>query len=120
MKRRNFLRAAMVGAGVTAFGNTLTPSAMAAPAQNGPSPYGPLQPANANGIQLPAGFTSRIVARSGQQVAGYTWHPAPDGGAVFADGSGWIYVSNSEVNPSGGASALRFDASGSVTGAYRI
>ena len=120
MKRRNFLRAAMVGAGVTAFGNTLTPSAMAAPAQNGPSPYGPLQPANANGIQLPAGFTSRVVARSGQQVAGYTWHNAPDGGAVFADGTGWIYVSNSEINPGGGASALRFDANGNITGAYRI
>ena len=70
MKRRNFLRAAMVGVGVTTFGNTLTPSAMAAPAQNGPSPYGPLQAADANGIQLPAGFTSRVVARSGQQVAG--------------------------------------------------
>ncbi len=120
MKRRNFLRAAVVGAGVTAFGNTLTPSAMAAPAQNGPSPYGPLQPANANGIQLPAGFTSRVVARSGQQVAGYTWHNAPDGGAVFADGTGWIYVSNSEVNPGGGASALRFDAGGNITGAYRV
>jgi len=120
VKRRNFLRAAMVGAGVTAFGNTLTPSAMAAPAQNGPSPYGPLQPANANGIQLPAGFTSRVVARSGQQVAGYTWHNAPDGGAVFADGTGWIYVSNSEINPGGGASALRFDANGNITGAYRI
>ena len=120
MKRRNFLRAAVVGAGVTAFGNTLTPSAMAAPAQNGPSPYGALQAADANGIRLPAGFTSRVVARSGQQVAGYTWHRAPDGGAVFADGSGWIYVSNSEVNPSGGASALRFDSSGTVTDAYRI
>jgi hypothetical protein len=86
-------------AGVSVFGNTLTPSAMAAPAQNGPSPYGPLQAASANGIQLPAGFTSRIIARSGQQVAGtgYVWHSAPDGGAVFADGSGWIYVSNSEI-----------------------
>ncbi len=120
MKRRNFLRAAVVGAGVTAFGNTLTPSAMAAPAQNGPSPYGALQAADANGIRLPAGFTSRVVARSGRQVAGYTWHPAPDGGAVFADGIGWIYVSNSEVNPSGGASALRFDSSGTITDAYRI
>lgn len=120
MKRRNFLRAAVVGAGVTAFGNTLTPSAMAAPAQNGPSPYGALQAADANGIRLPAGFTSRVVARSGQQVAGYPWHPAPDGGAVFADGTGWIYVSNSEVNPNGGASALRFDANGTVTDAYRI
>jgi len=122
VKRRNFLRAAAIGAGVTAFGNTLTPSAMAAPAQNGPSPYGPLQAANANGIQLPAGFTSRIIARSGQPVAstGYTWHSAPDGGAVFADGTGWIYVSNSEINPGGGASAVRFSSSGNITGAYRI
>ncbi|WP_026360401.1 alkaline phosphatase PhoX [Amycolatopsis nigrescens] len=120
MDRRNFLRAAVLGAGVTAFGNTLTPSALAAPAQNGPSPYGPLQPADANGVQLPNGFTSRVVARSGQQVAGYTWHNAPDGGAVFADGSGWIYVSNSEVTPGGGASALKFDSSGNITGAYRI
>jgi secreted PhoX family phosphatase len=116
------LRAAMIGAGVTAFGNTLTPSAMAAPAQNGPSPYGALQPADANGVLLPSGFTSRIVARSGQQVAstGYTWHSAPDGGAVFADGTGWIYVSNSEIDPGGGASAIKFSSAGAITAAYRI
>lgn len=122
MKRRNFLRAAVVGAGVTAFGNRLSGSALAAPAQNGPSPYGPLQAADANGIQLPAGFTSRVIARSGRQVAstGYTWHNAPDGGAVFADGTGWIYVSNSEISPGGGASAVRFDADANITSAYRI
>ncbi|GAB3479555.1 alkaline phosphatase PhoX [Amycolatopsis cihanbeyliensis] len=120
MRRRNFLRAATIGVGVAAFGNTLTPSAMAAPAQNGPSPYGPLQPADGNGIRLPDGFTSRVIARSGERVAGYTWHEAPDGGAVFADGSGWIYVSNSEVYFGGGAGAVRFDASGNITGAYRI
>ncbi|WP_216210561.1 alkaline phosphatase PhoX [Amycolatopsis aidingensis] len=120
MQRRNFLRAATIGIGVAAFGNTLTPSAMAAPAQNGPSPYGPLQPADDNGIRLPEGFTSRVIARSGQQVAGYTWHSAPDGGAVFADGSGWIYVSNSEVFFGGGASAVRFDGSGNITDAYRV
>jgi hypothetical protein len=95
---------------------------MAAPAQNGPGPYGPLRAADANSVQLPAGFTSRVVARSGQAVGGtgYVWHSAPDGGAVFADGSGWIYVSNSEINPGGGASAIRFNSAGSVTGAYRI
>ncbi|WP_158881388.1 alkaline phosphatase PhoX [Amycolatopsis anabasis] len=122
MKRRNFLRAAVVGTGVTVFGNRFTPAALADPAQNAPSPYGPLQAADANGIQLPAGFTSRVVARSGQQVAntGYTWHHAPDGGAVFADGSGWIYVSNSEIEPGGGASAVKFDANGNITSAYRI
>jgi secreted PhoX family phosphatase len=71
---------------------------------------------------LPAGFASRIVARSGQTVAGtgYTWHGAPDGGACFADGSGWIYVSNAELSGgAGGVSALRFDAGGNLTGAYR-
>ena len=121
MERRNFLRAALVGAGSAAFSGSLWQGAAhAASAQNGPSPYGVLQPANANGIQLPAGFTSRIVARSRQAVAGYTWHDAPDGGACFVDGSGWIYVSNSEVTPAGGASALRFNSSGTVTSAYRI
>ena len=121
MERRTFLRAALVGAGSAAFSGSLWQgAAVAAPAQNGPSPYGALQPANANGIQLPVGFSSRIVARSRQVVAGYTWHDAPDGGACFVDGSGWIYVSNSEINPGGGASALRFNASGTVTSAYRI
>ncbi|WP_308104872.1 alkaline phosphatase PhoX [Actinocorallia sp. API 0066] len=51
---------------------------------------------------------------------GYVWHSAPDGGACFPDGDGWIYVSNSEVPLVGGASAVRFAADGSVTGAYRI
>jgi secreted PhoX family phosphatase len=56
-------------------------------------------------------------------VAGtsYVWHGAPDGGACFADGSGWIYVSNSELDAgTGGASALRFRSDGTVVGAHRI
>ncbi|WP_157248184.1 alkaline phosphatase PhoX [Nonomuraea typhae] len=123
MKRRNFLRASVIGAGSLALPFTLWEgTALAAPAQNAPSPYGPLQPADANGILLPAGFTSQIVARSGQTVPGtsLTWHSAPDGGACFADGSGWIYVSNSEINPGGGASAIRFNSSGTATSASRI
>ncbi|MCT7351420.1 PhoX family protein [Streptomyces sp. 15-116A] len=85
-------------------------------------PYGALGSPDANGIRLPAGFTSRVIARSGQRVTGtsYTWHNAPDGGACYADGSGWIYVSNSEINPSGGAGAVKFSATGAITGAYRI
>ncbi|GAA2801738.1 alkaline phosphatase PhoX [Streptomyces showdoensis] len=123
MERRSFLRGAVIGTSAAAFGGTLwRGAAFAAPAQPGVGPYGALGAADANGIQLPTGFTSRVVARSGQAVAGtsYLWHSAPDGGACFADGTGWIYVSNSEINPSGGASAVRFDASGGITGAYRI
>ncbi|MFI5803311.1 alkaline phosphatase PhoX [Streptomyces sp. NPDC051561] len=123
MQRRTFLRTAVLSASATAFGGTLwRGAAYADPAQPGTGPYGALGSADANGIQLPAGFSSRIVARSGQKVAGtsYTWHNAPDGGACYADGTGWIYVSNSEINPSGGAGAVRFSATGAITGAYRI
>ncbi|WP_282695154.1 alkaline phosphatase PhoX [Streptomyces sp. CC208A] len=123
MERRSFLRGAVIGTSAAAFGGTLMRgAAYAAPAQPGAGPYGALGAADANGIMLPAGFTSRIIARSGQAVPGtsYTWHNAPDGGACFADGTGWIYVSNSEISSTGGASAIRFNSSGTVTSAYRI
>ncbi|WP_405678265.1 PhoX family protein [Streptomyces sp. NBC_01511] len=123
MERRNFLRGAIVSGSAAALGGTLwRGSAYADPAQPGAGPYGALAAADANSIRLPAGFISRVVARSGQSVPGtsYTWHNAPDGGACYADGSGWIYVSNSEINPSGGAGAVRFSSAGAITGAYRI
>ncbi len=112
----------MGGAGAVLGGALWHSAAYAAPAQPGTGPYGALGAADAHGIRLPAGFTSRVIARSGQRVPGtsYTWHNAPDGGACYADGGGWIYVSNSEVDPSGGAGAVRFSATGAVTGAYRI
>ncbi|MCX3286444.1 DUF839 domain-containing protein [Streptomyces sp. NEAU-H22] len=123
MERRSLLRAAVLGGTSAALGGTLwRGAAYAAPAQPGTGPYGPLGSPDANGIRLPAGFTSRVVARSGQRVGttSYTWHNAPDGGACYADGTGWIYVSNSEINPSGGASAVKFSSTGAITGAYRI
>ncbi len=124
MDRRTLLRATVAGAGGVALPFTAWSSAYAAPAQNATGPYGALRAADANGIQLPAGFTSQVVARSRQTVPGtsYRWHDAPDGGAVIPNGSGWIYVSNSEVSSSagGGASRLVFNSSGTVTGASRI
>ncbi|GAB7051397.1 PhoX family protein [Catenuloplanes indicus JCM 9534] len=118
------MRATVAGAGGLALPFTAWPAAYAAPAQNAAGPYGPLQAPDANGIALPAGFSSRVIARSRQTVPGtsYVWHDAPDGGAVIPDGSGWIYVSNSEVSASagGGASRIVFDANGTVTGASRI
>lgn len=84
-----------------------------------------LQAPDENGIALPVGYTSRIVARSTQLVenTSYTWHKAPDGGACFDAGDGgWIYVSNSEqfVEGAGGVSAIRFDANGTIVNAYNI
>jgi secreted PhoX family phosphatase len=125
MDRRTLLRATVFGAGAAvALPFTTWSAAYAAPAQNAPSIYGPLLPPDANGIQLPAGFSSQVIARSGQVVPGtsYVWHSAPDGGAVIPSGAGWVYVSNSEVSPAsgGGASKIDFDANGNITGAARI
>ncbi|MFF9269417.1 alkaline phosphatase PhoX [Streptomyces rochei] len=122
MERRTLLRTAVVGCSAVLGGALWRGAAHAAPAQPGSGPYGALGAPDANGIRLPAGFTSRVIARSGQKVAGtsYTWHNAPDGGACYADGTGWIYVSNSEINPSGGASAVKFSSTGTITSAYRV
>ncbi len=85
---------------------------------------GPLRPADENGIQLPEGFASRILATSSNEPVvgcGYAWPPAPDGAAVFTTDDGWIYVSNSEVGGNrGGAGALRFNSEGQVVDAYSI
>ncbi|MHB1205660.1 MAG: alkaline phosphatase PhoX [Rhodospirillaceae bacterium] len=73
---------------------------------------------------IPRGASLRIVARSGQPAlagGGYVWHGAPDGGACFKTGSGWIYVSNSEMpEGGGGVGALRFDANGGLADSYSI
>jgi len=124
--RRDFLRAG--GAAVAALLLPACGDGGGGGGGGGPSSnignLGPLQPADANGIMLPAGFTSRIVAQSGvvPVAGGVAWHPAPDGGACYAAaGGGWIYVSNSEM-PSGGGGvrALRFDAAAAVVDAYTI
>lgn len=88
-----------------------------------PGPLGALGEPDANGLRLPEGFTSRIVATSGDEVegTGYTWHGNPDGGATFAvEGGGWVYVSNSEEGETGGVSMVRFEADGTIAEAARI
>lgn len=87
---------------------------------------GPLQAEDANGLRLPAGFSSRIVARARARMpgarTGYRWHDEPDGGAVFTmpDG-GWVYVSNSErAEGAGGVGALRFDRDARLVAQYAI
>ena len=111
----------MAAGGAIAVSPLAATSVGAAP--NG-GPYGFLQPADQNGLRLPRGFTSRVVARTGEQVrnTGFTWHAAPDGGATFptSDG-GWIYVSNAEIGfAAGGASMIRFNRNGAITDARTI
>jgi secreted PhoX family phosphatase len=123
--RRNFLRLSALGGTALALGPGFWRNAYATPAVPGTSPYGAMSgSADINGVRLPAGFSSRIVARSGYRVGStsYTWHGAPDGGACFpVSGGGWIYTSNSEkASGTGGASAIKFDAGGAIIGAYRI
>ncbi|BCJ75895.1 hypothetical protein CS0771_54390 [Catellatospora sp. IY07-71] len=122
MHRRRLLQAGLAGFRAAAFAGVLWQRMFATAAPSVEGPYDALRSADANGVDPPAGVTSRIVARSGHPApgTGYDWHRAPDGGACFADGAGWIYVSNSEVPAVGGASAVRFAADGSVVAAYRI
>jgi hypothetical protein len=125
VRRRAFLKAATATAATALFGSDFWRTVLAGAAPlPGPGPYGALRAADANGVRLPAGFTARIVGRTNQLVpgTGQLWHPAPDGGGCFgAPGGGWVYVSNSEVGSKlGGVTAIKFDASGAITDAYRI
>ncbi len=131
--RRTFLSNALKGAGALALSPAIFQ--LTAHAQGNVPPLlsklGPLRAPDENGIRLPGGLRSRVIAESGRLVrtdssswfnyTSYVWHIFPDGGATFAtpDG-GFIYVSNSEVPVIGGAGALRFDARGRRVDAYSI
>jgi uncharacterized protein len=122
MRRRDVLRHALTSASVA----LALPAFATRGVRSNLAQVGPLRAADANGVRLPAGFSSRIVARAGQRRAGdasgYAWHDAPDGGAVFAQGDGgWIYVSNSEVDRGrGGVGALRFDRDARLVAQYAV
>jgi secreted PhoX family phosphatase len=131
LTRRDALRVGAGAAGSVAFfGGLLGPAlnTMAAPAVVGAGPYGPLNPPDANGVMLPDGFTSRVVARTGQKIGprNYEFHGLPDGMGTYRTGDGgFILVSNSElpnIPPYWviGAAAIRFDRNFRVTDAYPI
>ncbi len=126
MRRREFMRTGLLGAGALALGPAFWEDALAAaPATPGPGPYGPLLAPDANGVMLPAGFRSRIIARGQTPVENttYVWHIFSDGQATFAtEDGGYILVANSEApaTAGGGASAIRFDRDARIQDAYRI
>jgi uncharacterized protein len=131
LRRREFIRKGLVAAGAIALGPRFWEQALARPARPGRGPYGPIGPPDENGIMLPEGFRSRVIAEGNQPVPGtdYVWHVFSDGASTFGtpDG-GWILVSNSENPPDvaaggggqGGASAIRFGQNGEIRDAYPI
>ncbi len=126
LSRREVLRRALIGTSLLIAAPWLSGrGASASRARLGDAARQGLGEPDANGVCLPPGFTSRIVARSGEPpVPGSAdrWPASPDGGACFAaaDG-GWVYVSNSELpGGDGGVGALRFDARGNVVAAYPL
>ncbi|MCG8394496.1 MAG: PhoX family protein [Pseudomonadales bacterium] len=129
LSRRQLLKQGSTGLAALAIGPSLLSISQPLSART-LAEIGSLQAPDDNGIRLPAGFSSRIVAAAGQRVrrsfwnrTAYRWHTYPDGGATYATGDGgWVYVSNSETISllGGGVSAIRFNADGSVNDAYRI
>lgn len=128
VRRRTLLKGAALGTAL-AFSPAFYRHALAAPTTEGPGPYGALQDPDANGVMLPEGFTSRIVAVSGEPVltsgdvpTSYLWHTFPDGSACFpTEDGGWRYVCNSEVPGGlGGAGGIQFDADGNIVDAYSV
>ncbi|MDX1490272.1 MAG: DUF839 domain-containing protein [Pseudohongiellaceae bacterium] len=136
-QRREFMRLGVKGLAAFAGGSLLSNCNSTFPRQQASaakiddglfgnlSTLGPLQAPDENGMMLPAGYRSRIIARTGQRPvpdSEYVWHMAPDGGATFqADDGGWVYVSNSEMpNNTGGVGALRFNSRGDLVDAYSI
>ena len=125
MRRREFIGLGVGGATAASLGvvfwNDLLHAAASEPLKRGRG-YGPLGAPDRLGFRLPEGFRVRLVARGGETVpgTGYRWHLASDGMATFPMGDGGhMLVSNSETID-GGASAIRFGATGDVSDAYRI
>jgi uncharacterized protein len=123
MRRRDFISRGAAGLGF-ALGSRFWASAYGQVASVGAGPYGPISSSpDSNGVRLPAGFSSRVIARTGSVVPGtdHVWHAAPDGGACFdMPSGGWTYVSNSEVYYVGGAAAVEFDADANIVAARTL
>ena len=117
-----------VSSGAAVLGPALLRPAGAAPRQgDAEGPYGSIEgrALDENGLLLPEGFTSRVIARSDEAVAatGYSWPVFPDGAAAFPTAAGGWYLAVNSENPlpgEGGVSALEFDADGEVVGGYPI
>ncbi len=90
------------------------------------TPVDPASGADANGVWLHPGFTSRIIARGGERVPGtdLEYRIFPDGAATFVDPvvfGGWYLTVNHEIpGGAGGVTSIRFAPDGTVIDAASI
>lgn len=142
ISRRNLLRGVFLGLGTASLPTWIKEAHAQAGGLELAIPFGPLGaqdfgPLEKKVVQddlitidhqlyAPVGFDVRVVMRYGVNpltldTSGTLGHQNPDGGAVYStEDGGWIYVSNSEINPNGSVSALRFAANGTLVDYYRI
>ncbi len=104
-------------AGIIAFAASVTPAC---------SPGGTTDPAaDANGVIVHEGFTSRIIARAGETVGATSleFRAFPDGAATFVDHEvpgGWYLTVNHEIPGVGGVTSIRFAPDGTIVDAQAI
>ena len=105
INRRTFLEGATAaGMGIAIAGSVdaLAGSGSAFAAPRSSTGYGPLVPDPAGLLALPAGFSYRIVSKTGvtQMLDGVPTPSDPDGNGVFAHGTGSTIVNNHEISAS--------------------
>ena len=90
IRRRSFLLMGTASVMAAGLGEAAWRKALGATAVIGESPYGAPGAPDLNGVAVPAGFGTRLLATTGSVVAGteYSWHGQPDGGSCFADSNG--------------------------------
>jgi sugar lactone lactonase YvrE len=100
------------GAGLLTLSGALGACTRPAPAGTDPS-----------GLLLHPGFTSRIIARANDPVAGNQFRAFPDGAATFVDAAvpgGWYLTVNHELPGGGGVTSIRFAPDGTIVSSQEI
>ena len=108
LSRRSVLKAGLLGGALLAMDACVPPG-------TGSTRYRPLGPPDANGLQLAPGFSSRIVARSGDPVGPSGYQLAPARRTADAASRRRAVGSTSPTassTASGGVGMLRFDVAG--------
>jgi hypothetical protein len=84
----------------------------------------PLPPGtDPSGLALQPGFTSRIIAKANDAVAGNPFRAFPDGAATFPDLSvpgGWYLAVNHELPGGGGVTSIRFAPDGTIVSSTEV